>query len=81
MAYQISDECISCGVCKDNCPAEAISEGDGQYVIDPDKCIDCGACESNCPVGAPKRVAHNAVYLRVSRQSDFYFIYGLLTFV
>ncbi len=54
MAYQISDECISCGVCKENCPADAISEGDGKYVIDADKCIDCGACESNCPVGAPQ---------------------------
>ena len=34
MAYQISDDCISCGVCASNCPVSAISEGDGKYVID-----------------------------------------------
>jgi len=52
MAYKISDECIACGVCKDNCPAEAIAEGT-PYVVDEGKCIDCGACAANCPVGAP----------------------------
>jgi ferredoxin len=52
MAYKISDECIACGVCKDNCPAEAITEGT-PYVVDESKCIDCGACAANCPVGAP----------------------------
>lgn len=55
MAYTISDECIACGACADGCPVEAISEGDGKYVIDPDKCIDCGACADTCPVGAPKQ--------------------------
>lgn len=36
MAYQISDDCISCGVCAGNCPVNAISEGDGKFVIDAD---------------------------------------------
>ena len=27
MAYVISDECVSCGTCAAECPAEAISEG------------------------------------------------------
>lgn len=52
MAYKITDECISCGACVDECPVEAISEGDDIYVIDPDACIDCGACESVCPSSA-----------------------------
>ena len=52
MAYQISDDCISCGVCASNCPVGAISEGDGKFVIDADTCIDCGACEAECPFGA-----------------------------
>lgn len=52
MAYVISDECTTCGACKDACPVEAISEGDTKYTIDPDVCVDCGACESECPVEA-----------------------------
>ena len=54
MAYKISDDCISCGSCAENCPVGAISEGDGKYVINPDLCVECGACAEVCPVGAPK---------------------------
>ena len=53
MAYVISDDCVSCGSCAAECPADAISEGDNKYVIDADKCIDCGACADACPVDAP----------------------------
>ena len=52
MAYKITDACISCGSCADQCPCEAISQGDTQYVIDPDKCASCGACAEQCPMGA-----------------------------
>ncbi len=51
MPHVISDECIACGACKEECPVDAISEGD-KYVIDPEKCTDCGACAQVCPVGA-----------------------------
>ena len=43
MAYVISDDCIACGACAEECPVSAISEGDGKYVIDADTCISCGA--------------------------------------
>ena len=52
MAYKISADCIMCGSCQANCPADAIAEGDAQYVIDPDLCLSCGTCAENCPVGA-----------------------------
>ncbi len=52
MAYKISDDCIAWGACAEGCPVEAISEGDGKYVVDADTCIDCGACADACPVGA-----------------------------
>lgn len=52
MAYVISDECTMCGTCVDECAVEAISEGDGKYVIDADVCAECGACVDACPIGA-----------------------------
>jgi len=52
MAYNINDECISCGACVACCPVEAILEGDSKYTIDAAKCTDCAACADICPVGA-----------------------------
>ena len=52
MAHQITDECVMCGACEAACPVEAISVGDGKYVIDEEKCIDCGSCAAVCPTGA-----------------------------
>ena len=54
MAYKISDECIMCGACENECPTSAITAGDDVYVIDPEACVDCGACAAVCPVDAPK---------------------------
>ncbi len=54
MAYKINDDCIACGQCMDECPAEAISEGEDKYTIDHEKCTDCGSCADICPVGAPE---------------------------
>ncbi|MEG1705771.1 MAG: 4Fe-4S binding protein [Clostridia bacterium] len=54
MSYRISDKCISCGACAPTCPVNAISEGDGKYVINPELCIECGACAGVCPVEAPE---------------------------
>ena len=52
MAYVITDKCEKCGDCAEECPVEAITEGDTKYVVDPDTCVDCGSCAEVCPVGA-----------------------------
>jgi len=52
MAHTISDECISCGACVDECPTEAISQGDAHYEINAETCIDCGVCAGSCPTDA-----------------------------
>ena len=53
MAYKTTDDCISCGACASECPVDAISEGDGKFVVDANECIECGACAGVCPVDAP----------------------------
>ena len=60
MAYVISDDCIACGTCIDECPVEAISEGD-IYSINPDVCTDCGTCADVCPSEAI-HPADNTIY-------------------
>ena len=46
MAFVIGDDCVMCGTCAANCPAEAISEGNGKYVINADSCMECGCTSS-----------------------------------
>ena len=53
MAYKITDACIACGACADECPVNAITEGAGKFEINADECIECGACAGVCPVEAP----------------------------
>lgn len=53
MSYVITDECIACGLCQEECPVEAISEGEDKYLINPELCTDCGSCADICPVEAP----------------------------
>ncbi|MGE5557039.1 MAG: indolepyruvate ferredoxin oxidoreductase subunit alpha [Bacillota bacterium] len=52
MAHFIGEECISCGSCASQCPAECISEGTDRYTIDSAVCTDCGSCAQVCPVEA-----------------------------
>ena len=58
MAYVITEDCIACAACEDECPNAAISEGDEIFVIDPDLCTECvgffdeSQCALVCPVDA-----------------------------
>lgn len=52
MTHRITDECTACAACVDECPVEAIAEGDPIYVIDAEECTDCGACIDECPTEA-----------------------------
>lgn len=46
-------KCNGCGVCVENCPAEAISR-ENPKATDSKKCISCMRCVAQCPQGARK---------------------------
>jgi len=56
MSLIITDECIACDACREECPNIAIEEGDPVYVIDSDLCTECVGsfdepqCIEVCPV-------------------------------
>ncbi len=56
MSLVITDECIACDACRDECPNTAIEEGDPIYIIEPDRCTECVGsfdepqCIEVCPV-------------------------------
>jgi NAD-dependent dihydropyrimidine dehydrogenase PreA subunit len=49
--FYVTDKCISCGECAENCPANTITMVDGrpQWV---EKCYQCTACINCCPTQA-----------------------------
>ena len=49
MAYEITEDCISCGMCADECPSDAIKQDGILYRIDQELCTECGTCEETCP--------------------------------
>jgi NADH-quinone oxidoreductase subunit F len=56
--YQIDPEtCTGCGICRKNCPVEAISgERKQPHVIDQAVCTKCNTCFEKCPFGAIVKV-------------------------
>ncbi len=46
-------DCVSCGLCAEKCPAQAISRDDLK-TADPKKCISCMRCVVRCPKSARK---------------------------
>lgn len=56
MSLMITEDCINCNACVDECPNDAISEGESIYVINSDLCTECVGffdepqCVNVCPV-------------------------------
>ena len=47
--YIVLGGCDGCGICLDECPAEAIEMPGDKARIVGDKCILCGYCATACP--------------------------------
>lgn len=44
--------CVSCGVCMNTCPLEAMMIYKGCYAdVIREKCVGCGKCAKACPAG------------------------------
>ncbi len=58
MAFLITEDCIMCQVCEEQCPNMAISQNGDGYDIDPYLCTECVGhsgtpqCIEGCPIGA-----------------------------
>ena len=62
-------QCIGCGLCSINCPANAITmDGEKKPVINLGQCIFCGECAEICP---RKAIVMSAEYeLAVCNKAD-----------
>ena len=56
--YEIDQEvCTGCGICRKNCPVEAISgERRKLHLLDKERCTKCGVCFDKCPFAAILKV-------------------------
>jgi len=78
MATTITDDCIACGACEDECPNDAIRLRDDIFVIDPDLCSECvglhatqkcaEACPVECCVPDPERRESEAALFERARR-------------
>jgi len=65
MSLIITDECIACDACREECPNGAIEEGDPIYTIESDLCTECVGhfdepqCVEVCPVECIKVDPYN----------------------
>jgi ferredoxin len=78
MATWITEDCINCGACEDECPNGAISMGEETFVIDPALCTECVGfssaqmCAAACPpdvcIQDPDRIeAEQALFARAKK--------------
>lgn len=65
MTYRITEECVGCGICQENCVERAIHQkDDGKYYIKEMDCDDCGICYMKCPQ------ADTALICRLKEQGE-----------
>ena len=59
MRFEITEDCILCGNCAEECPIEAIKKEDDIYLIDQEFCTECGSCSYVCDAGSIISISHS----------------------
>lgn len=80
MPWINSSTCTGCGVCEQNCPAEAIEIHEQKAELNQDICIRCGKCHSVCPMDAirhdseliPSEITANLNWIAELRAHPYY---------
>lgn len=69
-------KCISCGNCKEVCPACSHIFQGGKHIFDRNKCIKCSKCTTSCPEEAlhlsGKKMSVEEVMQEVLKDAPFY---------
>ncbi len=50
--FYVTEACVSCGMCAENCPDGTIKMHEGKPVWTEKSCTHCAACINRCPVSA-----------------------------
>ena len=67
ISFEITDKCVGCRICIDECTVGAISGDHKQvHVIDQVKCMRCGTCHTVCPPKVAAVAKNSPVKVMVS---------------
>lgn len=62
ITYQITDDCIGCTRCAQQCPVHAIPPTPYErHAINSEKCVRCDGCRTVCPAGAVVVMSGNRI--------------------
>lgn len=76
MPWIKKDDCIGCGICVRECPADAIEINKKKAEIIDSKCIRCGVCHDVCPQSA---VRHDSEKIPQQIDANINWVKNLLT--
>jgi MinD superfamily P-loop ATPase len=68
-------KCVKCGVCREKCRFDAITQG---LTVDPFSCEGCGVCAFVCPVNAVTLTERISGYVYLSKVKCGFMVHALL---
>lgn len=69
------NKCVKCGLCRDKCRFDAITEN---YIVDPFSCEGCGVCTINCPANAVMLTERVSGYAFISKTKYGFMAHAIL---